>query len=144
MRIALEGSGVGIEGAGAVELSDLTEMAEIVIGEFMKHLRESDGAHFVMLAGARASGRGDGVEVGEEGAAKCNELFQVPCGRFLMHFFLRVGHEFGDFWRVFEHDEFGTLLVESFDNGQVRENFGDRPTVRRGLPGEKVFRQVSE
>jgi len=135
---------MGIEGMGAIKFSDLAEMAEIVIGEFMKHLRERDGAHFVMLSGARASGCRNGVEVNKEGTTKCNELFEVPRSGFFMRFFRGMGHELGKFGRVFEHDEFGTLLVESFDDGQVREDFGNGPTVGRRLPGEKIFGHVSE
>ena len=34
----LEGAGVGVEGVGAVELGDLADVAQVVIGQFVEHL----------------------------------------------------------------------------------------------------------
>ena len=75
--VTLERPSVGIEGVGAVKFLDLAKMAEVVVGEFVKHLRESDGAHFVVLAGARAGAGGNGMQVREKGAAESGEFFEV-------------------------------------------------------------------
>ena len=135
---------MGIEGVSAIELGDLAKVAEIVIGEFVEHLGESDDAHFVVLAGAVAHGGRTGVEVGEEGAAKSDEFLKMAKGGFLLSLYFGMRNEFGQSGRMFEHDELRTLLVKALDDGHVSEDFGNGPAVGGGFPVEEVLREVSE
>jgi len=144
MGVALEGTGVRIEGVRAIEFGNLAEVSEIVIGEFVEHLGQGDGTHFVVVGSARAGRGGNGVEVDEEDAAKSNELFEMTGGGFLMSFFRRMRDESGKVGRVFEHDELGALVVEALNDGHVSEDFDDGPTVGSGLPTEKAGRQVAK
>ena len=140
MGVALERTGVRIEGVGAVEFGDLADVTEIVIGEFVEHLGKSDRAHFVVLAGAGASGGGNGMEIGEKSAAKSDEFFKVTRGGFLLGILFGMRHEFWQAGMVFKHDELGALLVETLDDGHVSEDFKDGPAIGGRLPLEDAVR----
>ena len=135
---------MGIEGVGAVQFGDLAKVAEIVIGKFVEHLGESDGTHFVVLAGAVARGGRNGVEVGEEGTAKSDEVLEMAKGGFLVSLYLGMRNEFGQSGRMLEHDELRTLLVKALDDAHVNEDFGNGPAVGSGFPFEEILREVSE
>jgi hypothetical protein len=84
------------------------------------------------------------VEVGNEGTAKSREFFKMANGGFLVSLGLGVRNELRKSGRMLEHDELRTLLVKTLDDSHVSEDFSDGPAVGRGLPVEKVLREVSE
>ena len=65
---------MGIERVRAVKFGNLTEMAEIVVGEFVEHLRQGDGTEFGVTPGPRRRGSGNRMEVENKG----NKLLDSP------------------------------------------------------------------
>lgn len=69
-----------MKGLGAVEFGDLPEMAEVVVGKLVEHLRECDRAQLVMPADACGSGGGNSVKIEDEGPAESDKFLEVLTG----------------------------------------------------------------
>lgn len=129
---------MGIEGAGAHELGDLTEVAEIVIGELVEHVGDGDGAEFGMMADAGAGAGGDGVKKDEVGAAKNEEFAEMVAIGFGADGILRRGIVFLQVGlEIHDHDA-DAIAVGGFDGNEMGEDLGDGPAIRRGLPIEEI------
>ena len=132
-----EGACVGMERAGAVEFGDLADVAEVVGGPLIEHLFKRDEAELGMLGCA-------GADVGRERSQKLDEL--APRVSETRQVFLRRarGETFGgrfvflQWRRVFENEAAYALGEAVFAVGEVREDFGDRPAIGRGLPARDI------
>jgi len=95
----------------AIEFGNLTEVAKIVICQFVQHLGERDGAKFGVLAGARPRCGGNRVEVENERAAERDKFFQILSKGLLLKFRFRERLILRDRGGILEHDAARALLV---------------------------------
>jgi len=84
------------------------------------------------------------VQVKYEGAAESDETLEMLAGGFAAKFRFVRRNEREKIGAVIEDHEAGALLVEMLEGGQVREDFGDGPTVGLRFPLEEIVRKVAE
>jgi len=126
----------------AVQLGNLPQMAEIVVGQLMQHLREGNGPHLVVLACPLSRGRGDGVKVEYEGAPQCRELLEMLPRGFLEQLLLLRPHQRREHRRILEHHAARALVVQPLDHGHMPQHFGNAPPIGRGFPLQNLFREI--
>jgi len=131
-----ERAGGGEVFAGADELGDLADVAEIVHRPFVEHLGEGDFAGFLVAGAAVAGAAGEGAQEFDVALALVFEVIEGIFGigvavEIVIHagvVGLELGEVFGE-----EAIEPGAVAV-AFGVGEVFQDFGDGETVRGGLP----------
>ena len=120
-----------MKGVSAVQLGNLAEVAEIVIGKLVEHLREVNDSQFRMFARARRRVGGDRVQVENKSAPQWHKFLEILAKRFLLKLRFRKHFVLRKSWRILKHDAPRALLVQLFDDHHVLENLRDGPAIGR-------------
>jgi hypothetical protein len=133
-----------MKGVSAVQLGNLAEVAEIVIGKLVEHLRKVNDSEFRMFARARRRVGGDRVQVENKSAPEGHKFLEILAKRLLLKFRFRKHFVLRKSRRILQHDAPGALLVQLFDHHHVLENFGNGPAVGGWLPLQGSRRKIAK
>src|SRR5882757_703806 len=115
-----------------------------MISKFVKQLQKGDGSYLWMDAGARGGGRRDAMPEEKVCLAQRYKLFQILVRSFSSQVGFVWFQVLGQRGIVVHHNSLCAISVQLLDRQQVRQNFADRPAIRRRLPLEDIRRNVAE
>jgi len=111
MRIPLEWAAVRVKRASTIELSNLSQVAEVMTGQFVQKLSKGDLSQLRMSSCARTGRHWNAAQKNDGSAAEGENLLEVLGRSFPVHLGFQRGHVLCEGWRFLHKDAARTRFV---------------------------------